>query len=183
MKLENEYDLMDKIKDVNEPFGLMKIIRKKKLLIYLATANFLIITRKEDYKTLLVLFPSSLLIMFSIFLMPDYIAQKMLKMDLYSSIALEDLKKLVLKLNNLYLNTDINLLLKSKQYKKKYKVIKKEQVIPKVLESKYIMVPTYNRDGSIKETSIVQEHELGSRKYVLYLGSPEKKLKLAYVKA
>ena len=48
------------------------------------------------------------------------------------------------------------------------------------MESKYILVPTYDFNNNIKNTSILQEHIVGTDKYVLSIGSPKKELKLAY---
>ena len=45
---------------------------------------------------------------------------------------------------------------------------------PVIKQNKYILVPTYDELGMVKETSLLQEHELCSREYVLSIGSPKK---------
>ena len=42
------------------------------------------------------------------------------------------------------------------------------------------MVPSYTFNGDIKDTSVLQEHIIGSKEYVLSLGSPKKVWKPAY---
>ena len=100
--------------------------------------------------------------------------------DDYKNKSIDDLKSLVSKFKDLYINTDYDLLLKSELYDKKYKVHLNENKIPFIMESKYILVPTYDFNGNVKNTSILQEHEIGTFTYVLSIGSPKKELKLAY---
>ena len=44
------------------------------------------------------------------------------------------------------------------------------------------MIPSETMDGDIKETSVLQEHIIGSFDYVLSFGSPEGELKLSYAR-
>ncbi len=48
------------------------------------------------------------------------------------------------------------------------------------MEKKYILVPTYDYLGEIQSTSILQEHVVGSKIYVLSLGSEAKEYRFAY---
>ena len=107
-------------------------------------------------------------------------ANNVLGGDRYAIDATSRLNTLVSQLNDLNVNTDYDLLLQSEHYETKYKIKLNEKKLPYLLESKYIMVPTYSYSGEIKDTSILQEHVVGSKEYVLSLGSPQKKLKLAY---
>lgn len=94
--------------------------------------------------------------------------------------ASNNLHSLVQQLDDLHVSTDYDLLLKSEVYLKKHKIELNEKKIPLIVEEKYILVPTYNYNGDIKDTSILQEHIVGSKEYVLSLGSPKKEFKLAY---
>jgi len=47
------------------------------------------------------------------------------------------------------------------------------------MEKKYINVPVYDSIGDIKTVSIEQEHIIGSKQYVLSLGSPNQVRSLA----
>ena len=80
--------------------------------------------------------------------------------------------------NNLKINTNLDLIKESGVYKTEYKIIKNKDNIPVIKQDKYIMIPTYNGMGDITETSVLQEHNLGSKEYILSIGSPNKVLKL-----
>ena len=86
------------------------------------------------------------------------------------------------QLNDLNVKTDYELLLESELYKKEYKIQVNEKKLPYIAESKYIMVPTHSFNGNMTETSILQEHVVGSKKYVLSLGSPKKEFTPNYVR-
>ena len=89
--------------------------------------------------------------------------------------AMKKLKNLVVQFDSLNLSTDFDLLLQSELYEKKYKFEVNKKILPSLVEKKYILVPTYDYRGEIQETSIEQEHVVGSKTYVLSIGSPSKK--------
>ena len=95
-------------------------------------------------------------------------------------LAIEDLKDLVKELKNQNINTTYEKILESNVYHRKYKL--DMEGAPGIIRERYISVPTYDYNGYENTTSILEEHKLGSRKYVLTLGSPKKKtvLKPAY---
>ena len=79
-----------------------------------------------------------------------------------------------IKLNNLScslqkigVNTDQELIKESRLEGRKYEFKFNKKIIPQMIESKYILVPTYNNIGEVKETSILQEHTLFTNEYVL----------------
>ena len=45
------------------------------------------------------------------------------------------------------------------------------------------MVPTYDFKGTVSETSMLQEHVVGTKSYVLTLGSPKRKHQHSLVNA
>lgn len=177
MKIIINYDFFKKICDVNEPLGPVKIYRNDRKIIPLCMGL------------------NSYLCMYSI---PAYMCQSLLNAggvimimwflqcclgyDVYAKQASDDLKKLVSQLKKLHVNTDYDLLLQSELYKKKYNIKLNENKIPCFLEQKYVLVPTYNYNGDIKETSILQEHVVGFKEYVLSIGSPKPVFKFAYSK-
>jgi len=97
--------------------------------------------------------------------------------DIEKESVLEDLTKLSYQLKQINVNTSRDLLLDSKEYDRRY-----PKKFPYIVQEKYIMVPTYN-NGEITETSILQEHVIGTDKYILSIGTPTKVYKLAYAKA
>lgn len=83
-------------------------------------------------------------------------------------------------MESLNIFTSYDLLLKSKVYDKKYKVEMNKEQLLHIAEEKYILVPSYTYNGDTKDTSALQEHIVGSKQYVLSLGSPKKVLKPSY---
>lgn len=183
MKLLINYDFFEEILNAKEPVGPLKIIRNNKrrwakfnLPLYTAF-NFAFGNNITQNLCLLAIQFGLLTTIESI---SSLITKKICGEDFYTAKAIVNLKKLLIQLNDLNIKTDYDLLLDSKPYKREYKIKLNEKKLPIVLESKYIMVPTYNFNGDVKDTSILQEHVVGSKKYVLSLGSPKKQFKLAY---
>ena len=81
------------------------------------------------------------------------------------------------------IDTSFDLIKESSCESKIYNIKFNKKKIPQLIECKYILVPSYNYQGDVVETGIMQEHVVGSSLYTLLHGSPQKKLKLAYSKA
>ena len=81
-------------------------------------------------------------------------------------------------MRNQNIDTTYEKLLESKVYKRKYKLAM--EGAPGIIRERYIYVPTYDYNGLENTTSILEEHRIGTRKYVLTLGSPKKKLAFKY---
>lgn len=96
--------------------------------------------------------------------------------------AIMDIIMLSLRLESIRVSTDAELLMESTEYHREYKLVLNENKLPQILQSKYIMIPTFD-DGQIKDESIVQEHIIGSKEYVLSKGSPVKQYKLSFAGA
>ena len=174
MKIIINYDLIDKIKDINEAYGIFKIIRnnRQELAIYIIPTCLPIdiIIAHESSKTALVLVMFQILTYLAIEL-TEYIDLG----DYYKKLAIKDLKRLVSLLKSNDIDTDFDLLKESMVYAKKYKLKINRDNLIEILESKYILIPTYDFNGHIKKTSFLQEHVIGSHEYVLSLGKFEKK--------
>lgn len=181
MKLVINYDFFKKICNVNEPYSALKIIKnnKRKYVLeipVLITFNSILLPVDE----LLSCLGIQLGLIMILNTLPELITHKVFNYDSYKEEAESKLKDLLSQLKDLYINTDFDLLLKSELYKKQYQIKLNEKKLPYILESKYIMVPTYDSNGKMMDTSFLQEHVVGSDEYVLSLGSPTKVLKLAY---
>ena len=101
--------------------------------------------------------------------------------DHYKEDSSNNLKRLVSILKELNVDTTYELLKKSECYHKIYNLKLNEKKIPQIIESKYILLPSYDYKGDITNTSLLQEHVVGSKTYVLSLGKPSKKVvKFAY---
>lgn len=171
MKLIINYDFIDAIRNVNEPYNTYKIIRNSKKdlglkIPFWAVANYAIWQNIPD--TML-----WLCIQFYIDTFCKALEYKMTGIDPYEDKAYKRLQRLVLQFNDINLSTDIDLLLQSELYYKKHKVDLSDGKVPSLMEEKFIYVPTYKYDGDVDVTSVQQEHVVGSREYVLSLGSPK----------
>lgn len=177
MKLVVNYDLIDSIKNVNEPLNPFKIVRNNKrvwakfnLPIY--TMMDLCFTR--DLKNIL----EMLMIQFSFLTIAELVALSLIKVDKYKDKSNYDLKKLVSKLKDINVDTDYDLLKESILDSRMYNLKLNKNKIPQLMESKYILVPSYTYSGEIKDKSILQEHVVGSSDYYLSVGLPNKKKSL-----
>lgn len=96
----------------------------------------------------------------------------------YKNIATFDLDILVNQLYNLEVKTTTELLKESKVIEKNYEINYKDNK-PILIQRKYISVPLCNG----YDETLLQEHNVGSRKYELSVQSPIKKYKFKLAKA
>ena len=179
MKLVINYDLLEEIKNAQEPYCGMKLIRcYKRYWIKFAMPFSILASIPSMFDNSFIPIFASLSV-FNIFvpLICDYLTYNDLG-DFHQEEAKDKLCSLISLLRENNINTDYDLLLNSELYYKKYNLTVNEDKIIEVLESKYILIPTYNYNMKVTDTSILQEHIVGSNKYVLSFGRPEKKLKL-----
>lgn len=95
-------------------------------------------------------------------------------------ISFEKIQMLSHDLNVNNIKTTPELLLGAKFYKRKYSLAM--EGLPGIIRKRYIYIPTQGFNEKIEDTSILEEHRLGTRKYEISVQEPEKKkqLKLAY---
>lgn len=180
MRIIVSYDLLNSIRNIKNPMGPLKVIRNNKkkwakLNLPIYTSLDLIVTRdlKKTGEILLMQF-GFLTVVETIF---DTVQDK----DKYKKQSTDDLNVLVETLNDNNIKTDLNLLLDTKLYDRNYRIRLNENKLPELAESKYLLVPTYTATSSMKDTKVLQEHVVGSDKYVLSFGTPKKEKKLVPV--
>lgn len=84
----------------------------------------------------------------------------------------ERLRCLASSLKDINIYTDADSIKNARLYKTQYKLVRDEK--PFLQQNKYIMLPTtgsFNAD----EVSLLQEHNVGSKEYVLSMGEPKKR--------
>ena len=179
MKILINFDFMNAVKNVNEGITPFKVIRNNKsvwakfnLPIY--TAINLLATKGDIKSSLLILG-----LQFGFLTVANMIVLTVSNPDIYSVKSDIALGELVSKFKDNNIDTSKDLLKKSEVYNKKYEIKLNESKIPELIQSKYILVPTYDYLGNVKDTSVLQEHVVGSNEYVLSLVSPKKVLKPA----
>ena len=99
--------------------------------------------------------------------------------DLEQEAAKKELIEFVKKLNHLDINTNLELLLKTEQDDKtEYEIYLNENKLPVLMQRKYLLIPSYTSDGEIKDTGVIQEHVMFSKKYSFSKGTKSKSLNL-----
>ena len=168
---------MNAIRNVREPYSLMKLVRNKKRLylgLDLPIALILDYSYAKDIPTMIPM----LGMQFCLLVFPDMLATKIVGIDIFKEKSDSDLKKLIPQLNQLNISTNFEKILKSEEYEREYKLQKEDGKLPEFQEHKYIMMPCYDlysgNNNADREVSIHQEHVVGSKQYVLSLGSPTK---------
>lgn len=180
MKILINYDFFNAIRDVNEAFTPFKVIRNNKkrwVLFNIPALTWLeyIAVRDQIFRYL----PLAFCIHFTTILGLELMEYKIVG-DKYKEKAVENLKFLVPKLETLNVSTSFELLKKSTCYHKVCNLKLNNRKLPQLIESKYILVPSYDYKGDIVDKSILQRHVIGQNKYELTTGEPEKVLKLVY---
>lgn len=181
MNILIDYDFYNAVKDVNQGFTISKIVRNNKepwVRYYLPILTLCELAFYKDH----FLKGMSIGVLIEFLLSVELnIGMYFFKGDWYKERADERLKKLVSMLNRINVNTSYDLLKESYCYHKIYNLHINNK-LPQVFESKFIIVPSYNYNGDVVDTSILQEHVVGSHEYVLSVNSTERVLKLAYSK-
>lgn len=172
MKIMINYDFFNAVRNVREPFTPFKIIRnekKKWMKMELPFFTTLELICFHDLHHL----PVTVSIFTGTNIVGGLALNAMSGIDYYKELASIHLRNLVVEFQNLNLSTDYELLLQSDLYQKQYK-IERTGKFPQLVENKYINVPTYTYNNDVKDTSILQEHVVGTKEYALSLGSPKK---------
>lgn len=171
MNLSVYFDVYNAIKDVQEEFTVSKVLRNNKRLIFLLTlisSNFAIIYRDKFFRIMV----AQAIILLTDVVIINGVAYK-LNGDAYKEEAEKRLSALASILDRMNISTTNELIKESNCYHRAYNIKFNKKLIPQIIESKYILVPTNNNMGDV---SILQEHVVGSQEYVLSLGSSKKAL-------
>jgi hypothetical protein len=175
MKIVNNYDLIEKVNDSKGKIDLKKIIFEKiKLTLpyffLMIGVDYIPGVKSEgiDWGNL-IQWITTMLGVQVLMKLGFVFARK------YSTVMSADseLLRLLVKLREAGIKTDLELLKDAKEDTVEYKFINEDARL-KLRENKYILVPTNDGFGGIKDVSVLQEHNIGSKVYVLSLGSPKK---------
>ena len=180
MKIVINYDFFNAIRDVNEDFSIYKIIRNNKTKwikcdIPVMSTLYYIGWRDNFFKY----FPIGICTYYILEFGMELVQYKVLG-DIYKSEAENKLKQIVPMFQKLNIDTSYELIKKATCYSTIYNLQLNKNKIPRVIESKYILLPFYNSMQDIKDISIHQEHIIGSKTYMLSCGSKQKEYKLVY---
>lgn len=174
MKLIINYDLLNRIKDTQKEFKLQRIFERS-----------LIDVSKDclKYHPFLLIFHLSVKVPFSVMFSGGLITSILyffvwepynyLQIKYLQNVYEQQLQHLSIELDKIYVKTSKDLLKESKLYHTDYELKLTDKKIPYILQKKYINIPTYD-NGDIKDTSVLQEHKLGSKEYYLSRGSVSK---------
>ena len=184
MKLVINYDFVNAIKDVKEPIGPLKIIRNDKTRYIISGPLWFMLGNMMgyDYKKNLTV----MMMAYGLYTMSGlYISKKLMQSDLdaYGLRSKDRLTSLVRELRNINVETTYDKLIQGEYYEHKIKIHVNENKIPLLMDNKYVLISSFGFDGKEKDTSILQEHVVGSFDYVLSVGEPEKQYRRVLVKA
>ena len=180
MKIEINWDLIRKINQAKYGFDLQRDFKIDFFVSTIVTLAFSLPTLNDpDYqKKLLIQFGINYVYGLVGICIGECVSNKVSKAN-----AKHILKIISYLLNDINIETNADLLMKSENYLTKYKVKLNDYKIPYLLQEKYINVPiSNNKNDKNNSISILQEHVIGSNKYIITRGKPEKKkvLKLAF---
>lgn len=168
MKININYDLMDKISESKKGYSLKRYT--KRTLLTFSIASIIDISFFDNDYNILIYKIISYITFHSLY---NGISAYALS-DLTKKVATNDLSQLIHKLNNLGIKTDETVLLDSHSYKTTYD-INLDSNIPQIKQNKYINIPIKDEYWGNKEISLLQEHIIGTKEYELSIGKPEEK--------
>ena len=174
MKIRINYDLLEKIEEAKKGFSLKRDIKTIGTTSFFNIVPTFTIAIFEPIALKIILVRIPFVISFHTMFRGVI---NLLIGDINKKEANTTLDNLAITLQSLNINTNRELLLNSYKYKTTYKLQKTQKAIPCIKREKYIMVPT--NDIYEEEASLLEEHIMGTRKYDLSKGEPQKVLKLA----
>ena len=185
MKLITDFDFIDTVKNAREGLHPLKVMRNNKeqylqfLPIYTSLALIAQRYSDMDFRGVISYMLRSYGYLLSLEMLFDIIIKNINpnKKDMYAEKAIANLKKLVVMLKDINVTTTYDMLLESELYAKEYAFDCDDRIIPAVEIKKYIYVPSYGYDGREKITSILQEHTIGTKEYILSQDEPDKQLR------
>ena len=171
LKIIINYDLLEKIQEAKHGLALVKTSKRVLLKATITEMVYMLLTLFENQpiETL----SESFVRVFCWYLFFHFLLETT-DVKQNKTKALEEIKKLAIQLNDLNICTEQKLLMDSYIYEKEYELENEEDsILPKICQKKYIMVPVYD-DGEINEVSLLQEHIIGTKSYVISYGKPNK---------
>ena len=180
MKLLINYDFFEAIRNVKEPYGVLKVVRNNHDMYMVRLPMFGVVDLA--YFRNIPAAMASLMFQYMLVLSGEMYIDRQSGIDMYATMGAKQLKELVTSFEEINVKTDYDLLLQANLYHKDYKLDFNHEHMPIIRENKYIFVPSHNYDGSVKDTSVLQEHMLGSDGYILSVGEPEKRYRKVLVR-
>ena len=167
MKIVIYYDLENAIRNVDEPFGPFKVVRNcgKEWGMFLPFSVWMNYLLNGDLSKVL----PTLAFQYLLFVSCEMMSGIASKDDFFESYSRDQLNKLGRKLEAFQLSTDFSLIRQMHVYDRNYAISVNEKMLPKLREEKFFLVPFYERDGKVRERSLLQTHNIGSKEYVLTL--------------
>lgn len=176
MKININYELMNEIRTANTGFNLKRYAAKMGMYAgIISVGNIISLSITGSIKT------DGLL--FGVTFPTSYFAiSELITSPINKQIACERLEELSALLQKINIYTSPDLLKQATAYKTQYEISKEDGTSPRIIQKKYMMVPTNGLLNS-DETSLQQEHTIGSRQYVLSIGTPKESRALNFLGA
>ncbi len=177
MKIEINCDLMHKIYESKHGFNLNRDFKIAFLASSISTLAFSLVNLSDTnyFKKFIMRFAINYLAGLAGVLTCEYISKKTNINNAKNNLIL-----ISFLLKSLNIDTNKDLLMNSECYKTKYKFKFDDCKIPYVLQEKYIDIPVLDNNEN-NSVSVLQEHKIGSNKYIISRGMPVKKKALKLV--
>lgn len=176
MKIVINYDLIDEIFQEKHGFSLIKSTKEALMICTIVYGGVLALNAATmdgiEFSNYLNFLPLKFLTNMAFLVSLDVAFDKIMKSFRNPVGFSHKLNNLSSDLQNLNINTTHDLLLESHKYATQYETQSDDTAIPRLVQKKYIMVPTVEGDG--EEASILQEHVIGSHTYTLSKARPRK---------
>ncbi|MBQ2909425.1 MAG: hypothetical protein IJE53_01300 [Bacilli bacterium] len=169
MKIIINYDLMDKIAEAKQGYSLKRCVKRT---LGMASVTALIgvpdnLINGNISPDLWIELSAYLMCHTSFTATLAWAFQNMTKES-----AQRMLSSLILELRSKCIKTDEEAILDTRKYKTEYDV-SFASAIPTIEQRKYLNIPVRDEYFGDKEISMIQEHIVGSKEYVLSLGEPK----------
>lgn len=171
--LRINYDLMDKIQSANKINKCSKLVKKCIIgsTAGLCACMFSATNLPIDAQIPLVLLAGvGTYFIVDIATMFSNVVCDMTMGENHMTWSKNDLSKLAMRFKDIDIKTDLDLLLKSQEYHRNYKLVQVDNHFPSIMERKYINIPSYNQNNNVTSISVVQSHIVGSSLYQLSTG-------------
>ena len=172
MELRLNYDFFNKVNQLKDSsteirFRLMKERSKRFLRLDLPIFTMICIMLGKSFAQTLAILVAEYALCMGLVNINGIIDSEKYFLDRKTKNSEYELIALASKLNELNINTYYNLLLSTELCDKKTKLVLNDYHLPDLSTTKYINIPAYDNEGNIENVSIVQEHIIGAKQYIL----------------
>ncbi len=169
MKINVNYDLVDKAREAKTGFSLNRYCKKVGFCTgFVGSIKGIEAATGVTPPDVALLTTSALFLSYLAF----FRISAMNFADISKNVSMRELSSLSSRLKDIFIDTDAELLMGTTSLKTDYEVVLNDSNIPVLKQKKLLSVPVYS-DWDNNSRELVQEHIIGTREYVLSHPEPE----------